>query len=39
LNVFVSTRPLGPPESTSTGWILLFYGSDSKTGSTKGVFE
>ena len=36
--VAVSTRPLGTPESTSTGWILLFYGSGSKTGSTSGVF-
>jgi hypothetical protein len=30
---------VGPPESTSTGWILLFYGSGSKTGSTSGVFD
>jgi len=30
---------VGPPESTSKGWILLFYGSESKTGSTKGVFD
>ena len=29
---------VGPPESTSTGWIILFYGSESKTGSTRGVF-
>ena len=26
-------------ESTSKGWILLFYESDSKTGSTRGVFR
>jgi hypothetical protein len=30
---------VGPPESTSKGWILLFYGSGSKTGSTRGVFR
>jgi hypothetical protein len=30
---------VGPPESTSKGWILLFYGSGSKTGSTRGVFD
>jgi hypothetical protein len=30
---------VGPPESTSTGWILLFYGIGSKTGSTRGVFD
>jgi hypothetical protein len=30
---------VGPPESTSKGWILLFYGSESKTGSTSGVFR
>ncbi len=29
---------MGPPESTSKEWILLFYGSGSKTGSTTGVF-
>jgi hypothetical protein len=26
-------------ESTSKGWILLFYRVGSKTGSTRGVFE
>jgi hypothetical protein len=30
---------VGPPESTSKGWILLFYGNGSKTGSTRGVFD
>jgi hypothetical protein len=30
---------VGPPESTSKGWILLFIGGESKTGSTKGVFD
>ena len=28
-----------PPESTSKGWILLFYRVGSKTGSTREVFE
>jgi len=26
-------------KSTSKGWILLFYGSESKSGSTRGVFD
>ena len=30
---------MGPPESTSKGWILLFYRVGSKTGSTSGVFD
>jgi len=30
---------LGTPKSISTGWILLFYGSESKTSSTRGVFR
>jgi len=39
LIVAVSTRPLSSPESTSAGYSLLFYGSESKTGSTRGVFR
>jgi hypothetical protein len=27
------------PESTSKGWILLFYGSESKSGCTRGIFS
>ena len=27
------------PESTSKRWILIFYESGSKTGSTRGVFS
>ena len=34
--VAASTRPLGPSESTQGDW-TLFFESESKTGSTKGV--